>query len=32
MAGQRKHLRDAVAHQAGADHGDTRFRHRQPAV
>ena len=25
MAGQRKHLRNAVAHQAGADHGDFRF-------
>ena len=26
MAGQREHLRDAVAHEAGADDGDARFR------
>ena len=32
VAGQRKNLRDAVAHQAGADDGDARFCHRQPAV
>jgi hypothetical protein len=32
MAGERKNLRNAVAHQAGADHGDARFRHTQPAV
>ena len=27
MAGQREHLRDAVAHQAGTDHGDLGFGH-----
>jgi hypothetical protein len=32
MAGEREHLGDAVAHQAGADHRNTRFRHCQPAV
>ena len=33
MAGERKHLRDAVAHQARADHRDARFpAMRQPAV
>ena len=32
MAGEREHLRDAVAHQAGADDGDARFAHVQPAV
>ena len=32
VAGQRENLRDAVAHQAGADDGDARFRHAQPAV
>jgi hypothetical protein len=32
MAGQRKNLRDAVAHQAGADDGDARLCHCQPAV
>src|SRR5665647_3301348 len=30
MAGERKHLRDAVAHQPGADDGDTRFGHDLP--
>ena len=32
MAGDREHLRDAVAHQARADHCDAGFRHAQPAV
>jgi hypothetical protein len=32
MAGERKNLRDAVAHQSGANDRDTRFRHAQPAV
>ena len=32
MAGEREHLGDAVAHQAGADDGDARFRHGHPAV
>ena len=33
MAGKRKHLRDAVAHEAGADDGDTRLLAiGQPAV
>ena len=33
VAGEREHLRDAVAHQAGADDGDARFAAmRQPAV
>ena len=32
VARDREHLRDAVAHQAGADDGDAGFRHAQPAV
>jgi len=33
MASERKHLRDAVAHQAGADDRDARLLHHdQPAV
>ncbi len=32
VAGQRENLRDAVAHQAGADDGDARLCHYQPAV
>jgi hypothetical protein len=32
MTGEREDLRDAVAHQAGADDGDARFTHDQPAV
>ena len=28
----REHLRDAVAHQARADHRDAGLRHAQPAV
>ena len=35
VAGEREHLRDAVAHQAGADDGDACFvdlGHAQPAV
>ena len=30
VAGEREHLRDAVAHQAGADDGDARFRSCSP--
>jgi hypothetical protein len=32
MAGKRKYLRDAVAHQARANHCDAGFRHAHPAV
>ena len=32
MAGDREHLRDAVAHQARADHCDAGLGHAQPAV
>ena len=32
VTGEREHLRNAVAHQPGADNGDARFCHRQPAV
>ena len=32
VAGDREHLRDAVAHQARADHCDAGFGHDQPAV
>jgi hypothetical protein len=32
VAGHREHLRDAVAHQARADHCDAGFGHAQPAV
>ena len=31
VAGEREHLRDAVAHQAGADDGDARLRRHQSA-
>ena len=32
VPGEREYLRDAVAHQPGADHRDARFRHAHPAV
>ena len=32
MAGDREHLRDAVAHQARADDCDAGLRHAHPAV
>jgi hypothetical protein len=32
MGGDGEHLRDAVAHQARADHRDAGFGHAQPAV
>jgi hypothetical protein len=32
MARQCEYLRNAVAHQAGTDHGNARFGHRYPAV